>query len=256
MGLAGGTNISSIDLAESLQRTNPDIELWSVFLCSCTSTGLNVNKPPFDDIRVRKAMQMALDLETFNDTYFKGYAATTPYGQVGPAVPGYFVPFEEWPEELKKVFDFEPEGSEALLDAAGYPRGADGIRFKTVYMHLDSFPLSFIELLAAYWSDIGVDVEIDVVPLAPFVERRADRDFEMMKHEMAYGSLSNPASIPLRYVSTTSFNSAAVNDPVYDAMYEAAQAATTIEEQQRLVKELDMYSIENHWAVWCTISFS
>ena len=80
-------------------------------------------------------------------------------------------------------------------------------------MHLDSFPLSFIELLAAYWSDIGVDVEIDVVPLAPFVERRADRDFEMMKHEMAYGSLSNPASIPLRYVSTTSFNSAAVNDP-------------------------------------------
>ena len=66
----------------------------------------------------------------------------------------------------------------------------------------------------------------------------------------AYGSLSNPASIPLRYVSTTSFNSAAVNDPVYDAMYEATQAATTIEEQQRLDKELDMYSIERHWVVY------
>ena len=254
MGLAGGTNFSSLDLAESLRRTNPEIEQWSVFLCSCTSTGLNVSKPPFDDIRVRKAMQMALDLETFNDTYFKGYAITTPYGQVGPAVPGYFVPFEEWPEDLKKVFDYDPEGAEALLDAAGYPRDADGIRFKTAYMHLDSFPVSFIELLAAYWSDIGVDVEIDVVPLAPFVERRADRDFEMGKHEMAYGSLSNPGSIPLRYVSTAPFNSAAVDDPVYDAMYEAAQAATTIEEQQRLVKELDMYSIENHWAVYGAMS--
>ena len=71
---------------------------------------------------------------------------------------------------------------------------------------------------------------------------------------MAYGSLSNPGSIPLRYVLTAPFNSAAVDDPVYDAMYEAAQAATTIEEQQRLVKELDMYSKENHWAVYGAMS--
>ena len=37
---------------------------------------------------------------------------------------------------------------------------------------------------------------------------------------------------------------------VYDAMFEAAAAASTIEEQQRLVKDLDMYAIERHWAVW------
>ena len=44
---------------------------------------------------------------------------------------GGHIPFEEWPEELKMVFDYNPEGAEALLDEAGYPRGADGIRFKT-----------------------------------------------------------------------------------------------------------------------------
>ncbi len=32
-------------------------------------------------------------------------------------------------------------------------------------------------------------------------------------------------------------------------MYEAAAAATTIEEQQRLVNEADMYGIEQHWYV-------
>ena len=45
-------------------------------------------------------------------------------------------PFEEWPEEVKKGFMYDPDGAESLLDEAGYPRGADGIRFKTVMTHI------------------------------------------------------------------------------------------------------------------------
>ena len=37
------------------------------------------------------------------------------------------------------------------------------------------------------------------------------------------------------------------NDPVFDAMYDAAEAATTLEEQGRLHNEADMYIIEKHW---------
>ena len=93
---------------------------------------LNVNMPPFDDIRVRKAMQMALDLEVINAVYFRGYGDMTPHGQVGNALIGYFIPFEQWPEEVKEGYRYDPEGAEALLDAAGYPRLADDIRFKSL----------------------------------------------------------------------------------------------------------------------------
>ena len=48
---------------------------------SNNSFGMNVNKPPFDDIRVRKAMQMALDLETIYATYLRVMESTRP--QVG-----------------------------------------------------------------------------------------------------------------------------------------------------------------------------
>ena len=40
------------------------------------------------------------------------------------------------------------------------------------------------------------------------------------------------------------------SDPTYDALAEAVGAATTMEEQQRLVKEADMYPVEQHWFVW------
>ncbi len=250
VGSVGAANIRSVDQAESLKKTNPEIVIWRTTGASTTSTGLNVNMPPFNDIRVRKAMQMALDLETINAIYFRGYGDMTPHGQVGNAVIGYFIPFEQWPEEVKEGYRYDPEGAEALLDAAGYPRLADGIRFKTLFTESARYDLTFRELLASYWRDIGVDVEIQVYESAERAAIRKARTFEMIYHEMAYGSLANPLSPPDRFLSYRPYNSVAAEDPAYDAMFEAAAAASTIEEQQRLVKELDMYAIERHWAVW------
>ena len=250
IGDAGSSAIRSVDQAVSLERTNPDIILWTKAGVSTSSVGLNTSKPPFDDVRVRKAMQMALDGETINNSFFKGYAGVTPYGMIGPSGTGYYIPFEEWPEELKKGYRYNPEGAEQLLDEAGYPRGAGGIRFKTTYLHLQRYDASYTELLASYWREIGVDVEIQVSPLAQFVSLRKDHDFEMISHEMAYGGLANPYSGPSRYLSDGVANSAAANDAAYHSMYEAAEAATTIEELQRIIKELDMYPLERHWTVW------
>ena len=242
--------LRSVDQAESLERTNPEIELRTNLGASTGATGLNINKAPFDDIRVRKAMQMALDLETINNVFFKGYGDTTPHGQQGDAAIGYFVPFEEWPAELKEAYDYAPEGAEALLDEAGLPRGADGMRFSSVYTVLDRYDPSYYELLAGYWRDIGVDVDVQMTPIGPFASKRRDYDFEMLSHEMAYGSLARPLSAPDRFLTTAAANSVAANDPDYDALFAAAAAATTIEEQQRWAKLADMYPVERHWAVW------
>ena len=128
-GYNSNSNLQTIDLAESLQKTNPEIALTSWAQRSEVAFSFIVTEPPFNDVNVRHAMQMALDLETINDTYYKGFADTTPSQLIG--VKGYMFPFAEWPEELKKSYTYDPDGAEALLDAAGYPRGADGVRFKT-----------------------------------------------------------------------------------------------------------------------------
>ena len=104
MGFVTNTQINNIDQVESLARTNPEIAQWPFFLRSDFSWGVNVSNPPFNDIRVRKAMQMALDLETINDTFFKGRADTTPSGTIGKSHKGWQIPFDEWSEEVKKGY--------------------------------------------------------------------------------------------------------------------------------------------------------
>ena len=247
MGRNGNASIQSIDVLESLQRTNPEIVLWEFPWRSDTSFHLNVSKPPFDDINVRRAMQMALDLGTINATYWKGYGSIRPQGTVADDAKGWVLPFEEWPEAVKKVHTYDPTGAEALLDAAGYRRGADGTRFKTLVNVYEAHDATFAELAAAYWGDIGVDVEIQITPGAEFVAAKKGGLYEMLSGTTAI-RVSAPS--PNQYWSGNPHNPSYVKDPNYDAMYDAWQEADTIEEAQRWMKEANMYVEERHWSLW------
>ena len=252
---AGVSDLTDNDTIDSLRRTNPEIVLEPWWDRSETSYGLDATKPPFDDIRVRKAMQMALDLEGINNTYYKGTAMWQPQGILGEAVTGYSTPFEEWPEEVQKGYMYDPEGAEALLDVAGYPRGADGTRFKTVLNHFWRFPLAYSELAAAYFKAIGVDVEINVIDEATAgamrVDTHAERTWEGMMMTVLGWNI-NPVwgMFWVAHSTGSGQNWHGIGYPELDALIDAAEAATTLEEQQRLLKEADMYTIENHWHVW------
>ena len=248
MGPIGQTQMRTLDQVESLQRTNPELVILPFAERSDNGLGMNVQLPIFSDIRVRKAMQMAINLEEINNAYFKGYADIVPQGQLSRFMTEVVTPFEEWPEDVKKVFTYDPEGAEALLDEAGYKRGADGIRFKTKLMHIERYDLSYVELVASYWNKIGIDVEIGVEPLASFVARRNQRDFEMSSAEAA--GRGDPLGWQYRYMTAAGHNSSNVNDPVYEAMYEAGAAATTLEEQNRIAGELNQYGIEKFWTIF------
>ena len=250
LGYVAGTQIMFIDQVVSLARTNPEIAQWPFFSRSDYAFGMNVNNPPLNDIRVRKAMQMALDLETINDTFLMGRADTTPHGQLGGAQKEFYIPFDEWPEEVKKGYMYDPEGAEKLLDEAGYPRGADGIRFKTSLLHTPRHGTSYAELAVSYWSEIGVDVEIQAVS--------SDTEFSAIFGEASHEALIT-AAMGLHYFTEAAVdrfytdargNVAAVSDPQFEAVIDALRATSDLEEYQRLFREADMYTIEKHWVIW------
>ena len=247
-GFNGNSNLL-VGQAENLQKTNPEIALTSWAQRSEVAFSFIVAEPPFNDVNVRHAMQMALDLETINDTYYRGFADTTPSQLIG--VQGYIFPFVEWPDELKKSYMYDPAGSEALLDAAGYPRGADGVRFNTKLTSLDLFDVDYAELAATYWDAIGVDVEISVLDRPAYMSAMHGLTYGGLLHTIAGYDNDPMTSITWAHSGQIGkSNVTGLQDPVYDALVEAAQAATTVGEQQRLVREIDRYHVENHLRVW------
>ena len=72
-------------------------------------------KNPFKDVRVRKALYQAIDIETIKSRVMRG-AATPTALMVAPGIKG-FVP------ELNKRLPYDPDAAKKLLAEAGYPNG-------------------------------------------------------------------------------------------------------------------------------------
>ena len=250
LGTVGDSQLRSIDEVEGLRQTNPEIVMHQYkFRSDNVFYLVGLERPPWDDIRVRQAMQMALDLDTVVDTYYKGYGDATPQGLVGNDVAAIGTPFEEWPEDVKKTYRYDPEGAEALLDAAGYPRGADGIRLKTGMAYFERYDVSYAELAAGYWREIGVDVEIDVFGVGETGAVTADQDAYRISWGEGAFRYALPDPLTWAFYGDRASRDG-LQDPEYDALVDAMLAASTLDEQNRLAKEANMYIIENQFRVW------
>ena len=246
LGWQGANQLSTLDQAESLERTNPELVIHAWSENSSNATWLNVSKPPFDDIRVRHAMQMALDVETMSTTLYKDFGDPIPRGRVG--LTGFYVPFDEWPEQLKGYYTYDVAGAEKLLDEAGYPRGADGMRFETNLVWLDrgDFDINYAELMVSYWREIGIHVDIDHTPRADFGPSAQDPNVGAFS--WFTGVKASPPAQMESFWSGYAWNHG--SDAQYDAWYEEMLAAATEEQQTSAIKKMDMYGIEQHWMIW------
>ena len=250
VGMAGNTQLISMDQVESLQKTNPELKLYPYAYRAETGMAFNTQIEPWNDIRVRRAVQMAIDYEAINQSYHKGWANTTPVGHIGYSVIGYHKPFAEWPEEIRQYYRYDPEGAGKLLDEAGYPKGADGIRIKTTYDHYEFFDLNYFTIAIDYLKQIGIHAEINLRDRTTTIASVREHKYTGLFTEVV-GADYPGALQPIEQAhSEAGWNPPNVNDAQFDELLEKARAAKTIEEQQKWAREADWRIIEQNWWVF------
>lgn len=82
------------------------------------------DKPPFNDVRVRRAVSMAIDRDILLKSILEGdgvIAAVSPTGTPGALTR------DELPPEVRRYFEYNPEEAKRLLKEAGYAGGLKGI---------------------------------------------------------------------------------------------------------------------------------
>ena len=193
---------------------------------------------------------MAVDLETINNTYYKGWMRPEPMGTINPAT-GFAIPYAEWPEEVKQYYRYDPEAAEKLLDEAGYPRGADGIRFTISDIIANPTSVGHREIVQGYLAEIGVEVEIRQMDW-PTIRANAGGgkgDYDGIS-TWSQGTPYRPLIMLHHTASGAANNIHGLSDPEYDALIEQLKVAATAEEYQRLGREADFWLVKNHITMW------
>lgn len=117
LSATGGDFLPYIDQIES----DDSLETTVYDLMNVQFGGFKTAKPQLEDVRVRQAINHAIDKQTLIDVVENGLA-TVADGFLHPDMPYY------WDGISEVAYDFDPERAEELLDEAGWEMGPDGVR--------------------------------------------------------------------------------------------------------------------------------
>jgi ABC-type transport system substrate-binding protein len=198
---------------------------------------------PLTDIRVRKALQYAIDMNTIATEFF-GYEDGEWYIPSVFSVHYPYASVDDWSDELKaEYYTYDIDKAKELLEEAGY---GDGFTITIVLGSSGNTDLYM--LVKEMWAQIGVDLEFDMVNGNNEVSTIAcdmTNDIVSMVNLGTSGGLSNTQA----YWRSGMSNYRLGGEDTLDAMIDAVNSATTLEEQTELAKAFDQYIMEQHYAV-------
>ncbi|MFC1983507.1 ABC transporter substrate-binding protein [Chloroflexota bacterium] len=207
-----------LDNALELMESEPDIMYDAYMGEDSMHVDMRTDKEPFNDIRVRQALMMAINYDEIIDDIYSGKAEKNVFPimrEGGPASVQnrLVVAMEDYPPEVQELWSYNPEKARQLLADAGVPPGfKTSINIQNVVKDID-----VATVLQRYWSDIGVDVEI--APRERAVMLNEWRNYDAMR--LYWGSTAFVYGTWSTYVGESA---SWVDDPVMLDYFERAEA--------------------------------
>ncbi|MFV0322457.1 MAG: ABC transporter substrate-binding protein [Alphaproteobacteria bacterium] len=219
------------------------------------SQGLNVGylafqtqKEPFTDVKVRKALNMAINKAPIIDAVFQG-AGVAAKNPIPPTMWSY--------NDAVKDYDYDVEGAKALLAEAGY---ADG--FKTdiwampVQRPYNPNARRMAELIQADWAKVGVDAEIKTYEWGEYLDRskKGEQQTVLLGWTGDNGDPDNFLNVLLGCDAVGSANRAQWCNEEFNTLIQKARLVTNQDERAKLYEEAQL--IFKDQAPWVTIAHS
>ncbi|MDP2953054.1 MAG: ABC transporter substrate-binding protein, partial [Chloroflexota bacterium] len=199
----------------------------------------NVTRKPWNDLRVRRAVMLALDKDALLEHHKPGQGVRGGYMPPGPwAIPN---------EDLLKLPGWGKTTAKDLVEAkqllaeAGYPKGFTASHAaRNIREYVDQ-GVSFQGMLAK----VGITLELDIMENAAWQVIRRTPNFETMGSGAVSVEMGEPDIILSRYLSGSTGNYSQYKNPRIDELYREQSQAMDPAERVKKVLEVQRIMIED-----------
>ncbi|AYO31391.1 ABC transporter substrate-binding protein [Biomaibacter acetigenes] len=198
------------------------------------------DKKPFTDVRVRRAINYAINRDDIIQYVFRGIGQTA-YGYLPPALK------DEYLEESKDLaYKYDPEKAKQLLAEAGYPNGLK----LTLSADNSSKSTKLAQVLQNQLKQVGIETDIRLYDSSSYTAMLKEGKQELFLREYSWPN----ADILDWFLLSSQFpypNHSRWKDKTTDELIKKASRMPTWEERAQGYKDVQKYLIEQ--AVWCPI---
>ncbi len=243
----GTIDIAEVDGKEVKRfRNNPKFEVIEE-LNYGLGTGLlmNLKKEPFQDLRVRQAINMAINKEAMVKAVLQGEGEVA-HSALSPNIIGY--------DKAAETYDYtyNPDEAKKLLDAAGWLVNGQGVREKngkTLEVSFLTGPKkSEAELLQSMLKEVGIKVTINQMESAAMSMAQTKGEFDLSLLGYTY---NDPHALYVLFHSSQigGMNMSAVSDGKLDGLLEKGRRTFDLEERKKIYAEAQKLMSEQAYMV-------
>lgn len=194
--------------------------------------GFNTSVAPFDNLKVRQALSMAIDRQAIIDSVFFGAGQVS--GPIAPTLGDWANPIEDLPN-----YTVDRDGAKALLEEAG-------VTDLTFSITVGANRLEFVNIalvIQDQLKEIGVTAELDQVEWGTFIDKWVARDFQSF---VSFNGSGNDPDRALFAALTTggSVNAFEYSNEELDALLAEGRKLSDFEERKAVYQEAEMLIAE------------
>jgi peptide/nickel transport system substrate-binding protein len=223
---------------------------------SYTYMGFNLKHKPFDDVRVRRAINYAIDKQEIIDGVYLG---------LGINIASPYKPGTRWSNPSLEPYPYDPAKAKALLKEAGFiDSNSDGI------LERDGKPFSFeivtnqnkereksAVLIQRRLKDVGIEVKIRAIEWASFISRFIKTgDFDVVV--LGWGLGLDPDQYSIWHSSQQApgqFNFIGYNNPVIDKLLEQGRLELNPDKRMKIYHEFARVLLEDSPIVYLSAGY-
>ena len=229
---------------ESLKQSHPGLRYQDIQAINAQAIWMRTDKPPFNDVRVRRAISHAIDRQGMIEAVWMR-------GELPPAVaPGlveWSLPIDRLGEGAK-YYRYDPQEARRLLAEAGHPKG-----FKTTLTASGGYGRDLIDAAQMALRDLkeaGIEAELKVQEYGAYQATTGQGKFEGMAMGPYAVGWEPDSALYGPYTPNQPRNRGHVNDPKLAAMVKEQRQTKDREARKQLIFDIQRYAAEQEYYIY------